>query len=616
MRLINTRTLKLHQFSSRIPPYAILSHTWGQGEVSFQDFNSVPRRKRKIGFKKILATCREAQRQGLDYAWVDTCCIDKTSSAELGEAINSMFKWYRDSSICFAFLEDVKPTEARNDAPRAGVNFPKSRWFTRGWTLQELIAPLRMSFYNQTWEMIGDKRDVIPELEAITGVDGSVLEGGPLRQISIGKRMSWAVDRQTTRQEDIAYSLFGIFEANLPLVYGEGPRAFLRLQEEILKQTDDHTLFAWRASPSSQIQNPVRGLFASSPNEFRNFLHRPYAPLLGQSELGMQDNLVRVWDPKTPRNPIITTNKGIQITNRMKDLQPYLGSQDFLVFVLNCNIGGDPMRTAGIYLRRQDDRYARIRANELADLQSNVLHTFVDTIHCIRTEKDFHGHYFAEPWTPLSKMRKDLDDGMRLYKGVDDSIRRYNHGFYIERNLFVPISLFNNYSLLGLLIVDFDGLPRFYYDDHEQDLVLKTMQDSKAVLMISSRKDTEVILILLAMEELGGAQEYWLDAVCLTRERLRHDPALILETIKDMKRTNPPRQEISVPIHGGSLKLRITTRPVIVEGLYLRAVNLAVSYDSLLHLPFPVILIKCLNIYIIIGLLILLIISFNEPLGF
>ena len=164
--------------------------------------------------------------------------------------------------------------------------------------------------------------------------------------------------------------------------------------------------------------------------------------------------------------------------------------------------------------------------------------------------------------------------------------------------------------------MDFDGLPRFYYDDHEQDLVLKTMQDSKAVLMISSRKDTGVILILLAMEELGGAQEYWLDAVCLTRERLRHDPALILETIKDMKRTNPPRQEISVPIHGGSLKLRITTRPVIVEGLYLRAVNLAVSYDSLLHLPFPVILIKCLNIYIIIGLLILLIISFNEPLGF
>ncbi|KAK0644599.1 heterokaryon incompatibility protein-domain-containing protein, partial [Cercophora newfieldiana] len=250
MRLINTRTLKLDQFLGRAPPYAILSHTWGNEEVSLQDFCSETRRARMKGFAKIQAACQEAERHRLSHIWVDTCCIDKTSSAELGEAINSMYKWYQSSAVCFAYLEDVPVAESKTNITTSASKsldpaFAKSRWFTRGWTLQELIAPQRLHFYDLAWNKVDEKSKITAELQAITGIDEMVLQGAPPEEVSVGRRMSWAASRQTTRQEDVAYSLFGIFNVNLPLIYGEGEKAFLRLQEEILKQIDDHTLFAW-----------------------------------------------------------------------------------------------------------------------------------------------------------------------------------------------------------------------------------------------------------------------------------------------------------------------------------------------------------------------------------
>ncbi|KAH6880362.1 heterokaryon incompatibility protein-domain-containing protein, partial [Thelonectria olida] len=276
MRLINTRTLKMQEFISRPPPYAILSHTWGKGEVSIQDFHSLPLREKKQGFSKIKATCQQARNQGLDYAWVDTCCIDKTSSSDLGEAINSMFKWYRDSAVCYAFLEDIPSEDSTPDETTRNtttLGFGHSRWFTRGWTLQELIAPSRVEFYNRSWQQIGGKKELATSLATATGIDAFILDGtGDLGQVSVGRRMSWAVDRETAREEDIAYSLLGIFNVNMALIYGEGARAFLRLQEKILQHSDDHTIFAWRGSPLSVNREEARGLFATSPNEFRNFL--------------------------------------------------------------------------------------------------------------------------------------------------------------------------------------------------------------------------------------------------------------------------------------------------------------------------------------------------------
>ncbi|KAH6679980.1 heterokaryon incompatibility protein-domain-containing protein [Plectosphaerella plurivora] len=284
MRLINTKTLRFHDFTHSIPSYAILSHRWRPGEVSLKRFVRPSLRGLKPGFAKIQAACREARNYGLYYVWVDTCCIDKTSSAELGEAINSMFKWYQEAAVCFAYLDDVPIRQTVDDqAPTSEKPFTKSllprytedsfaqsKWFTRGWTLQELIAPRLIHFYDKEWGLIGKKHEMTSELQSITGVDRFVLQGGSLEEIPAGRRMSWAVDRETTREEDIAYSLFGIFNVNLPLVYGEGPRAFLRLQEQILYKSNDHTLLAWRRSLGDGEQR-MRGLLAESPRDFRHF---------------------------------------------------------------------------------------------------------------------------------------------------------------------------------------------------------------------------------------------------------------------------------------------------------------------------------------------------------
>lgn len=257
MWLINAETYKLEDFSGRRPlPYAILSHTWGDGEVSFQDMSSADRLQ-KQGYAKIETTCKLAREYGLRYAWVDSCCIIKLSSAELSEAINSMFRWYKKAAVCFVYLADLN----------GSTTLARCRWFKRGFTLQELIAPARVEFFDNAWKGIGTKVDLCGPIERITGIPSNVLCGmTDVSQVPVARRMSWAARRRTTRAEDVAYCLLGIFGVNMPLLYGEGPRAFRRLQEEIVKQSDDLTLFAWQ--PSLENTQPFIGLFAPSPREF------------------------------------------------------------------------------------------------------------------------------------------------------------------------------------------------------------------------------------------------------------------------------------------------------------------------------------------------------------
>jgi hypothetical protein len=176
--------------------------------------------------------------QGLKYFWIDTCCIDKSSSAELSESINSMYNWYAKSVVCYAYLEDVDYSNGRE-------SIRKSRWFTRGLTLQELITPGRMEFFDGQWMLIGKKFGLSALLSDITSIPKNIFEDpSELMLCSVARRMSWAAHRETTREEDIAYCLLGIFDVSMPLLYGEGARAFTRLQEEILKETDDQSLFA------------------------------------------------------------------------------------------------------------------------------------------------------------------------------------------------------------------------------------------------------------------------------------------------------------------------------------------------------------------------------------
>jgi hypothetical protein len=261
MRLINTTTLLLHDFPlGEAPPYAILSHTWGDGEVSFQDMASVDRFMKK-GYEKISRTCSLAREAGLGFAWIDTCCIDKSSSAELGESINSMFQWYMNAVVCYVSLVDLPPHIS------AESGLLGCRWFIRGWTLQELIAPKVVKFYDQGWNHVGTKLDFVDIISNFTGIPVELLLGRcALSDSSIATRMSWVAQRQTTRVEDMAYCLLGIFEVNMPLIYGEGMRAFRRLQEEIIKHNNDLTIFAWDI-PQGFRQQFV-GLFAPSPAAF------------------------------------------------------------------------------------------------------------------------------------------------------------------------------------------------------------------------------------------------------------------------------------------------------------------------------------------------------------
>lgn len=237
MRLLVTDSEKLEYFSSDPPPYAILSHRWRQEEVTFQDMHR-PHVKSLHGYLKLSHACDVAKGLGFEYLWMDTCCIDKTSSSELSEAINSMYMWYRNAGMCFAYLDDVETGSLL-------LTLQGSEWFTRGWTLQELIAPAEVIFYTQSWSILDTRTNLASQIELITKVDYRVLLTGRVDDISVAKKMSWAANRKSARIEDEAYSLMGIFGVSMPTIYGEGRHAFVRLQEEIIRVSNDQSIFAW-----------------------------------------------------------------------------------------------------------------------------------------------------------------------------------------------------------------------------------------------------------------------------------------------------------------------------------------------------------------------------------
>jgi GTPase SAR1 family protein len=220
-----------------IPEYAILSHRWRADgeEVTFLDLENGTG-KSKIGYKKLNFCGEQAVRDGLEYFWVDTCCIDKANNTELSEAINSMFNWYRGATKCYVYLPDVSIHDNDNNQfalYKWESAFRKSKWFTRGWTLQELIAPASVEFFSVEGELLGDKKSLERQIHEITGISLQALQGGSLSQFDFTERMSWATKRETTLEEDAAYCLLGIFDIHMPLIYGEGrKKALVRLQKE------------------------------------------------------------------------------------------------------------------------------------------------------------------------------------------------------------------------------------------------------------------------------------------------------------------------------------------------------------------------------------------------
>ncbi|KAI0428647.1 hypothetical protein F5Y09DRAFT_343467 [Xylaria sp. FL1042] len=219
--------------ASGFPPYAILSHTWGSNnqEVTYADIKAGTG-QHKDGYRKIRFCGDLAARDGLKYFWVDTCCIDKTNSTELSEAINSMFRWYKHSAKCYVYLSDVvKYSPAQSNWKDS---FRTSRWHTRGWTLQELVAPDSVEFFSADHQRLGDKKSLERLIHDITGIAISALRGVPLAEFSDIELMSWSANRQTKKEEDRAYCLLGIFRVHMPLIYGEGRESALRRLREVV----------------------------------------------------------------------------------------------------------------------------------------------------------------------------------------------------------------------------------------------------------------------------------------------------------------------------------------------------------------------------------------------
>ncbi|KAI8715236.1 HET domain-containing protein [Fusarium sp. LHS14.1] len=374
MRLINARSLEVEEFvDNQIPKYAILSHRWGEGEVTFQDM-STPAAMKKRGYIKIEKAASQAQEDGLDFVWIDTCCIDKTSSAELSEAINSMMSWYEKSERCYAYLADVQSDTSEDELE---AFFANSSWFTRGWTLQELLAPSYLVFYSSDWSMIGTRNDWADRVSRITSIDRRFLSDlqtastesdtaddcidspiSPnahkiqiprlktrLMEASVAERMIWASRRETTRVEDKAYCLMGIFDVNMPLLYGEGDKAFFRLQQEIMKTSDDQSILAWSPEgfetqelnrgprcqdwfdESAQVKE-YSGILAISPSLFANCR-----------------DIVRFNDGRFAP-PFSITNKGLSIELQLGD------SLEYPYAVLQCQNKNDPANILAVPLKR------------------------------------------------------------------------------------------------------------------------------------------------------------------------------------------------------------------------------------------------------------------------
>jgi hypothetical protein len=240
MRLLQSNSncdgFELTTFTDEIPPYAILSHTWNNGEVTYDELVAGTG-KNKAGYAKIHFCVNKAAQDGLKYSWVDTCCINKSTSDELSTAINSMFRWYQRATKCYVYLSDVHVPEEVTDIQACRTTwleaFQRSRWFTRGWTLQELIAPAQVEFFSKNGKRLGSKISLEKEICEVTKIPIAALRGQPLGEFSFEERISWAAKRTTTVKEDKAYCLLGVFGVFMPLIYGEGEdHALLRLKKE------------------------------------------------------------------------------------------------------------------------------------------------------------------------------------------------------------------------------------------------------------------------------------------------------------------------------------------------------------------------------------------------
>jgi hypothetical protein len=277
-----------------------------------------------------------------------------------------MYRWYANSKVCFAYLVDVETYQGM-DGRHTARAWDKCRWFTRGWTLQELIAPTVVEFYEHSWHYFGTKQSLFDELAGVTGITREVLQTNDLSSISVAQKMSWASQRRTSRKEDMAYCLLGLFDINMPLLYGEGEKAFLRLQEHIAASSTDHTIFAWGVLPESALADQLRSyrsIFASSPADFSQSI-KLIQKIIVQPDTWTQTN--RSFHGVFPTIPAPAAK---QLFHRC-ELPVYIDDEDHLL-ILNCqHLFGSGLRSAhiaGVWVRiigaRDDGKHGFCRVTD------------------------------------------------------------------------------------------------------------------------------------------------------------------------------------------------------------------------------------------------------------
>ncbi|KAI1124228.1 heterokaryon incompatibility protein-domain-containing protein [Nemania abortiva] len=352
--------------------YAILSHTWGWqdektgkwahqvDEITYNEcqnfsnpFDGSLNPDKQKAYQKIYYTCSHALDLGCDYVWIDSCCIDKSDSAELTESINSMFRWYSEAEVCLVYLVDsyscarapCRRLYTKDDTP--------CRWFSRCWTLQELLASRKLVFYDSQWNLISklqkqdsNKKNFEREISKITKINAEAFLGRvPLWQYSVEAKMSWAASRKARRPEDIAYSLLGLFDIHMPLIYGEGAgAAFQRLQLEIIKSTPDLSIFAWHTEEPDQ-DGQLCSALANSPSQFR--FHRRICRVIPEMHHTM-------------------TNKGIQMTSVVHRVPTPNGEK----YILCLEDEEKSSNKTGIFLRKTGYNVFQRTGNQLAEIKN------------------------------------------------------------------------------------------------------------------------------------------------------------------------------------------------------------------------------------------------------